>query len=68
MVPVPEKETKEDAEIFGRTPRLRLITQIINQSVDMRLYNYAYEITRRFMSDLLKAKYLPIFELLFNHF
>ena len=24
--------------------------------------------TRRFMSDLLKAKHLPIFEILFNHF
>jgi len=34
----------------------------------MRLYNIAYEMTKRFMSDLLKAKYLPIFELLFGHF
>jgi hypothetical protein len=65
--PSPESESK-DSEIFGRTARLRLIIQIINQSVDMRLYNIAYEMTKRFMSDLLKAKYLPIFELLFGHF
>ena len=32
------------------------------------MYDIAYEVTKRFMSDLLKAKHLPIFEQLFSHF
>ena len=34
----------------------------------MKKYHIPYEVTKRFMSDLLKAKHLPIFEKLFNHF
>jgi len=34
----------------------------------MKRYNVAYEITKRFISDLLKTKDLPIFEILFHHF
>ena len=68
VVPVVVQEEGKENELFARLPRSRMIAQIINSSVEMRLYNYAYEMTRRFMSDLLKAKYLPIFEILFNHF
>ena len=65
--PGPESESTNTA-IFGRQARLRMLCQLINQSVDMRRYSIAYEVTKRFMSDLLKAKHLPIFELLFSHF
>lgn len=30
------------------------------------MYDIAYEVTKRFISDLLKAKNLPIFDQLFN--
>ena len=55
-------------DIFGRTNRLQLLTGLINQSVNAKMYDIAYEVTKRFMSDLLKAKHLPIFEQLFSHF
>ena len=58
----------KDKSIFGRICRLNLLTELINQSVSKKLYNITYEITKRFMSDLLKAQNLPIFEILFNHF
>ena len=32
------------------------------------MYDIAYEVTKRFMSDLLKATSLPIFDQLFMHF
>jgi hypothetical protein len=32
------------------------------------MFDIAFEVTKRFMSDLLKAKYLPIFESIFNQF
>ena len=32
------------------------------------MYQIPYEMTKRFMSDLIKAKNLPIFENLFSHF
>jgi len=32
------------------------------------MYDIAYEVTKRFMSDLLKATSLPIFDQLFIHF
>jgi len=32
------------------------------------MFDIAYEVTKRFMSDLLKAKYLPIFESIFTQF
>jgi hypothetical protein len=34
----------------------------------MKKYSITYEVVKRFMSDLLKAKYLPIFDQLFQHF
>ena len=45
----------KDKSIFGRICRLNLLTELINQSVSKKLYNITYEITKRFMSDLLKA-------------
>lgn len=33
-----------------------------------RRYYIAYEVTKRFLGDLLKTKYLPIFDALFTHF
>lgn len=37
----------------------------INQSVAFKRFEITYDITKRFMSDLLKAKHLPIFDSLF---
>ena len=54
--------------IFARFNRVQLLVGLINQSIIMKLYHIPYEITKRFMSDLLKAKYLPIFDTLFIHF
>jgi hypothetical protein len=34
----------------------------------MKKYSITYEVTKRFMSDFLKARNLPIFETLFSHF
>ena len=31
-------------------------------------YHIAYEITKRFLGDLLKTSYLPIFDPIFSHF
>lgn len=31
-------------------------------SIDQKMYDIAYEVTKRFMSDLLKATTLPIFD------
>ena len=31
-------------------------------------YHVAYEVTKRFLGDLLKTKYLPIFDSIFTHF
>ena len=45
-----------------------LLIGIINSSISIKQYHIAYEITKRFMSDLSKAKYLPIFDTLFTHF
>jgi len=54
--------------IFGRTARVNFLVEFINQSVSYKFYNITYEIVTRFMSDLLKAKYLPIFDRLFQQF
>ena len=51
----------KDKSIFGRYNRLQLLVGLINESISRKQYHIAYEITKRFMSDLLKAKYLPIF-------
>jgi hypothetical protein len=32
------------------------------------MFDIPYEVTKRFMSDLLKAKYLPVFDGLFSQF
>ena len=55
-------------EIFGRFNRLQILTGLINQSINVKMYELAYEVTKRFMSDLLKSKNLPIFDQLFNQF
>ena len=33
----------------------------------MKIYSIAYEVTKRFLSDLLKAAHLPIFDTFFSH-
>jgi len=38
---------------------------MVNQSVEMKQYAITYEVTKRFMSDFLKARHLPIFDVLF---
>jgi hypothetical protein len=58
--------TKFERSIFGRQNRLSLIIGLINQSVYNKMFDIAFEVTKRFMSDLLKAKYLPIFESIFT--
>ena len=64
-----KKVSNKDLEIFGRKPRISLLAGLINESVELKLYSITMELTsKKFMSDLLKAKYLPIFEKLFNHF
>ena len=45
-----------------------MLVQLVNQSVEMKLYSITYEVAKRFISDFLKAKTLPIFEILFMHF
>jgi len=44
------------------------LIQLINQSIYLKKYDIAYEVTKKFKSDLLKIKVLPIFDSLFNHF
>ena len=51
----------KNKSLFGRHNRLQLLIGLINESINKKMYHIAYEITKRFMSDLLKAKYLPIF-------
>jgi hypothetical protein len=55
----------KNKDIFGRRARINLLVQMINQSVEMKKYNITYEVTKRFMSDFLKARNLPIFDILF---
>lgn len=46
-----------------------LLVNIINKSIELKLYSITYEITKRFMSDFLKSKrQLPIFDYLFQDF
>ena len=59
---------KYQRDIFGRQNRLHLIIGLINQSVYNKMFDIAFEVTNRFMSDLLKAKYLPIFDSIFTQF
>ena len=55
------------ANLFRRRARVRFLVELMNQSISMKRYNVAYEVTKRFLSDLLKSKHLPIFDTLFNH-
>jgi ribosomal protein L9 len=55
-------------DIFGKRARINLLVQLVNQSVEMKKYSITYEVIKRFMSDFLKAKNLPIFNILFQHF
>jgi hypothetical protein len=41
---------------------------LITQSISKKKYNIAYEVSKRFISDLKKIKDPPIFEQLINHF
>lgn len=54
-------------ELFRKFARVRLLVQLINQSVLSYRYHIAYEVTKRFLGDLLKTKYLPIFDSIFTH-
>ena len=58
----------QNKEIFGRTNRLKILVGLINKSVLVKRYDVAYEISKRFMSDFLKAGHVPIFENLLTHF
>lgn len=62
-----EAKTK-DKSYFGRRARINLLINLVNQSVEMKKYSITYEVTKRFMSDFLKARDLPIFDILFQHF
>jgi hypothetical protein len=45
------------------------LVNMINKSIEQKLYSITYEVTKRFMSDFLKStKQLPIFEYLFQDF
>lgn len=54
--------------IFHRKSRNSLLIGFINQSINIKQYSVAYEVTKRFLSDLLKASHLPIFDTLLSHF
>ena len=41
---------------------------LITQSISMKKYHIAFEISKRFISDLFKIKDPPIFEQLIRHF
>ena len=58
----------KNKEIFGKRARINLLVQLVNQSVELKLYAITYEVTKRFMSDFLKQRNLPIFDVLFQHF
>ena len=49
-------------DIFGKKARVQLLINLINNSIQERLYPITYEVTKRFMSDFLKAQRLPIFD------
>lgn len=53
-------------DIFGKKARVQLLINLINNSIQERLYPITYEVTKRFMSDFLKAQRLPIFDSLFQ--
>lgn len=55
----------EEIEFYKKFPRRLMLTELINQSVLKKEYDVAYEVIKRFLSDFLKAKQLPIFEQLF---
>ena len=54
--------------IYRRYSRTKFLVQLINQSVLKKQYDVAYEVVKRFLSDLLKATDLPIFDMLFTQF
>lgn len=45
---------------------MQLLINLINKSIESKLYPITYEVTKRFMSDFLKAQRLPIFDSLFQ--
>jgi hypothetical protein len=47
-------QTKEK-DIFGKRARIQLLVNLINKSIENKLYPITYEVTKRFMSDFLKA-------------
>ena len=63
-----DPENKKPKEIFSRQNRINLLVAIFNQSIIKKMFDIPYEVTMRFMSDLLKAKYLPVFDGLFTQF
>lgn len=62
-----QKIPQEMENLFRKNARVKFLTQLINQSVSMKQYNITYEVTKRFLSDLLKAPNLPIFDTFFMH-
>lgn len=63
-----DADGKKRKEIFSRQNRINLLVAIFNQSVAKKMFDIPYEVTKRFMSDLLKAKHLPVFDGLFSQF
>ena len=52
-------------DIFSRNNRINLLVAIFNYSVSKKMFEIPYEVTIRFMSDLIKAGNLPVFDGLF---
>ena len=59
---------KPNDQIFGRFARNRLLGQLIIQSVNKQQYDVAYEVIKRFIGDLLKARDLNFFDMFFEQF
>ena len=63
-----DEEDNKPKEIFSRNNRINMLVAIFNYSVSKKMFEIPYEITIRFMSDLIKANYLPVFDGLFLQF
>lgn len=54
--------------MYGKYARNRLLAQLINQSVIKEEYDVAYEVLKRFLGDLLKARSLNFYDHLMQQF
>jgi hypothetical protein len=43
-------------DIFGKRARMGFLVNLINKSIELKLYAITYEVTKRFMSDFLKSR------------